>query len=412
MNIFWISVILFSAGYTFSSSIYPIAALFQGLQVLGLVGLMFSIFQLASFNQMSVYIQLLLPIYVIWQLYFLLRGDFEGLKYEDVKSLIFSGNYGVICSFVPLALLLPSTLPNVKKMFDAIFILLFLYLVFSVVLLSDLLNPDSLDAFSREALETSVKFLAFPAGLILLTFDLHTNKRRLFALAVFAVSILLAIVRARRGVLLMDGIVGIFAFTFFFFNTSKKIGWVLAIVYLLILGYQFYMIEYSFAKINFLGNLFEKGLENTRTYVEECFYASMSTMDWIVGKGYNQGYQCPGIDESVFANGVRRVIETDYLQLILTGGLVNLFLILAMILPAVFLGFFQSSNLFCKKAATWIMIWIFFLYPSNGYTFSLFHISMWLMVGLCYSGKFRNLSDQAIINYFTKDIKINTSGKA
>jgi hypothetical protein len=37
---------------------------------------------------------------------------------------------------------------------------------------------------------------------------------------------------------------------------------------------------------------------------------------------------------------------------------------------------------------------------------------MWLMVAICYNSKFRSLSDQIITNYFTKEIKLNTSGKA
>lgn len=412
LNIFWISVILFSAGYTFSSSLYSLAALFQGLQIIGLLGLFFSVFRLADFGGLNRYLQLLLILYILWQIFFMIRGDFSNLKYDDVKSLLLSGNYGLVCALVPFAVLIPVSLINVKKLFDASFILFFLYIIFSSVLLTDLLNPDSLDPFAREVLEVSVKFLAFPVGFVLLTLDLHSNKRKLFALTIFALSIVLAIIRARRGILMMDGIVLVFAFTFHFFKSAKKIGWVLAIVYSAILGYQFYVIEYSFAKLHFLGNLFEKGMENTRTYVENCFYSSMSTLDWIIGKGYNTGYRCPGIDDEIFKGGVRKIIETDYLQLILTGGLVNLTLLFAIILPAAFLGFFQSSNLFCKKAATWIMIWVFFLYPSNGYTFSVFHISMWLMVAICHNEKFRNLSDQVILNYFTKDIKLNTSGKA
>lgn len=412
LNIFWISIILYSAGYAFSSSIYALAAAFQGLQLIGIFGVAYSFFSLASARGMNVYFFLLFTVYTIWQIFSLARGSFEGMDYMEVKSLIFNANYGLSCMFVPLVVFLPVSLANVKKIFDASFILFFLYVVFTVALLTDLLNPDSLDAFSREALEGSVKFMAFPVCFILLTFDLHSNKRKLFALAVFALSIALSIVRARRGILLMDMIALIFAFAFYFFKSSKKLGWVLAFIYLAILVYQLIAIDIGIAKIGFFENLLDKGTANTRTYVENCFFSSMSTLDWIVGKGYNVGYQCKGIDDSIFKDGVRKVIETDYLQLIMVGGLVNVVLLLAMLLPAVFLGLFYSSNLLCKKAATWILIWMFFLYPSNGYTFSMFHISMWLMVALCYNGKFRSLSDQTIINYFTKNIKINANEKA
>ena len=412
INIFWISVILYSSGYAFSTSLYSLSAAFQVLQILGIFGLIFSMGNLINVEKLNVYFFLLFIIYFLWQLIFVVRGNFQDMDYEEVKSLFFNGNYGLICIFVPLVSLLPVSLFNFKKLFDASFILLFLYVIFTVSVFTNLLHPDPHNSFAREAFESSVKFLAFPVCFILLNFDLQSNRKKLIALGIFTLVILFAVFRARRGILMMCGIVAIFAFVFHFFRSSKKLGWALGIVYLLILGYQFYVIDYSFSKVNFLGNLFERGLENTRTYVEDCFYSSMSTMDWIVGKGYNEGYLCPGIDESVFGSSVRKVIETDYLQLILTGGLVNLILLLAIILPAVFLGLFHSSNLFCKKAATWIMIWLFFLYPSNGYTLSIFHISMWLMVASCYNKNFRALSDQTILNYFTRDINLNPSGKA
>lgn len=412
MNVFWISIILFSFGYVFSSSIYSLAAVFQVLQIIGILGFMFSIAVLIKVENLNAYFFLIFLIYIFWQLFFVIRGNFRNLEYEEVKSLFFNGNYGLISILVPLVSLLPVTLVNIKKLFDASVILFFLYLLFTLTLLPDLLNPDPYNSFSREAFELSVKFLAFPVCFILLTFDLHSVKRKILSIVIFSVIMIFAILRARRGILLMCSIAAVFALTFYFFRSSKRLGWALAIVYLLVLVYQLYTIDYSFSKIQFLSNIHERGLENTRIYVVDCFYSSMSTMDWIIGKGYNVGYLCPGMEESVYNNGLRKIIETDYLQLILTGGLINLILLMGIILPAVFLGLFHSSNIFCKKAATWILIWVFFLYPSNAYTVSIFHISIWLMIALCYNKKFRELSDQTIVNYFTKDIKIRTNGKA
>ncbi|OOG68950.1 hypothetical protein B0E43_21815, partial [Algoriphagus sp. A40] len=86
LNIFWISVILFSTGYTFSSSLYSLAAIFQGLQIIGLVGFLFSVLSLASIEKHSVYLSLLLIVYILWQIFFIIRGDFIDMDYEEVKS--------------------------------------------------------------------------------------------------------------------------------------------------------------------------------------------------------------------------------------------------------------------------------------------------------------------------------------
>lgn len=153
----------------------------------------------------------------------------------------------------------------------------------------------------------------------------------------------------------------------------------------------------------FFRNVASRGLEDTRGYVEDCFFNSMSSNDWLFGKGFNGGYKCPGIDEDIFEGGVRKVIETDFLQLIMNGGILNILLLGAIMVPAVILGLFFSKNNLVKTFAIWILLWVLFLYPTNVYSFSLFHISIWLSTGICYSSDIRMLSNSFIKKYFLSD---------
>ncbi len=407
LNLLWIGIILFSTGYVFSTNIYYSAAIFQGIQLVAIISLVVALSRSISFKLDNSYFSFLLFLYLLWQVVIVARGSYSEMTYEDVKSFIFSGNYGIFCLLVPLVALVPVKLVSMKKIFDAATILCILFIVFVIFNLSTLLDGDSSNPYAREILEGGVKFLGLSAGLILLTFTYHSKPRRLLAIAVFIIILIFAAIRARRGLLMMTFMIGMVSFLIYFFQSNKKIGWVLAILYLVFFGYQLIASEYTLSKISLFSNLYERGLENTRSYVENCFYSSMTTWDWIIGKGFNSGYKCPGIDESVFKGGLRKVIETDYLQLILTGGIVNLGLLLLIVVPAIILGLFYTRNMLTRISAIWIIIWLVFLYPSNAYTMSIFHVSVWVMISVCYSRKTRNLSSEFIFSYFTKELRLN-----
>jgi len=67
-----------------------------------------------------------------------------------------------------------------------------------------------------------------------------------------------------------------------------------------------------------------------------------------------------------------------------------------MLVPAVFKGFFDSKNMFCKAAAMFIVLWMVSLYPSVPNNFSMNYLFLWIAVGICYSEKLRQLPDAII----------------
>ncbi|SIN80442.1 hypothetical protein [Algoriphagus halophilus] len=412
INIFWISILLFSICYVMSSSLYSMAAIFQGIQIISILAFFFSLVHLIKLKDTNRYFLFFVGLLSIWQVLLLIRGDYAFMDYEDTKSMFFDANYGIFCLFVPLISLIKPNLIHLKKFMKVLVISSFIYLGYTLFFLPQMIQGDMLDTFSRELVESSFKFLAFPTMFFLLTSPYQSNRNKALSLIIFVLFMTLGAIKARRGILLMGGFVLGISIILNLWRTSNKIPWILVGVYLLVFVYQLVLIEFSATDIPLFSSLFDKGLVNTRTYVENCFFNSMSTMDWVIGKGYNAGYFCPGIDESIFKHGVRRVIETDYLQFILTGGILNLAMILFLMIPAAVLGMFYSKNLFCKSAACWILIWLVFLYPSNGFTFSVFHVSIWLMVSICYNGSFRNLDDKVLKKYLNMELKFNHREKA
>ncbi|HMW27307.1 MAG TPA: hypothetical protein PKC51_11730, partial [Ferruginibacter sp.] len=149
------------------------------------------------------------------------------------------------------------------------------------------------------------------------------------------------------------------------------------------------------AMFNFL---IDRGEEDTRTGVEEYMYADMSSTDWIIGKGIKGKYYCPIVDNVNDAEGAgfRDNIETGYLQIILKGGIISLALVLGMLIPAVYKGFFKSNNVLSKASAMWVFLWILYLYPTGGMVFNMSFVLVWIAAAICYSDKIRNLSDEQI----------------
>ena len=136
--------------------------------------------------------------------------------------------------------------------------------------------------------------------------------------------------------------------------------------------------------------------EDTRSNVEEAFYADMTTTEWIIGKGINGEYYCPGVENVMNNTSYRNIIETGYLQIILKGGIISLALLLLILIPAIYKGLFNSNNILSKGAALWIFLWTIYLYPTIGIGFCMYHLLVWISVGICYSGKIRAMADSDI----------------
>src|SRR5690606_8158699 len=111
-------------------------------------------------------------------------------------------------------------------------------------------------------------------------------------------------------------------------------------------------------------------------------------------------YWCPNVDLND-TTGYREMIETDYLNIILKGGIIHLALIILIALPAMVKALFYSKNLLSKAAGIWIMLWILSLYPLNVYSLDLNYCLFWICVGIGYSKDLRSLSDKALQRGFS-----------
>jgi hypothetical protein len=217
------------------------------------------------------------------------------------------------------------------------------------------------------------------------------------------VALYFVIFKARRGAIFMcatslaSGIM-----IYFIYSRNKAMMIVMSLLFV------------SITSIYFAGNnmpsvfnfLMERGDEDTRSGVEDYLAADMSDNDWIFGKGYNGKYFCPGVGDVTDTTGMgyRDIIETGYLQIVLTGGYITLGLLILILFPAIYLGLFRSKNVLSKSAAIWIFLWVIYEYPTVGVAFTMHYILVWISVGICYSKVIRMMPDSTI--------KVNLQGQS
>lgn len=214
-------------------------------------------------------------------------------------------------------------------------------------------------------------------------------KRWQWFLTTYLGSIVLTIFLARRGGLATSLLYLALAWLMysFFDKRTSKFSMILVAIVTVGLGYMLFtgMSDTLFA------TLLDRGMEDSRSGVEESFYADMKSInDWMFGRGWFGQYY-----EALQGN-YRSSIETGYLALILRGGFLYLIPYVLTLALTFVNGLFRSRNLFCKSFAIMALMQIVSLYPSGWPAFNFFHFILWVGVWVCNSTSFRKLSDNQV----------------
>jgi hypothetical protein len=358
-----------------------------GVMAIGAAGIM-------QYKFDNKYLQVVFTIYILYSLTIIPRGfktDFNSLK-----NMFLDVTFGIFPYLVPLVLLLPRNIAGYKNIFKVL-VIFGVFFIGCIVLFYDIVHdPDWYNIQSLLFIENFFGLLALPVGFILFTFYYHDNKKKLFALAVLFTALFFLIFRARRGSIFMCGSTVLAAGVVYLIHTKKKA----LIIGVTILFAAFYFLFVTNIKLPGMFTFLQsRSDEDTRTPVEQYMTASMTSKDWLIGKGINGKYYCPIVLDINDPSGNRGVIETGYLQIILKGGILSLGLLLLILIPAVYLGFFKSRNVLSKGAAMFILLWIVYLKPVIGVAFTMHYVLVWISVGICYSRKIGNLSDNDIKIY-------------
>ncbi len=396
---FWIGFTIYSAFFALSTTTTVNYIFCQFFQLVGMVLFIPATFKLISWKFTNDYLRTVFAIYIFWQMTVIMHGF--NFDYNAIKVLLFDAQFGLLLYFAPLILLFPKNLLYYKKIVLVILALGIIFLIYDVAFIGNITNLDYENNNSKFTYESFVKILSVPSGIILLTLIYQKKKVRTIAFVVIIVSILFAIYRARRALIIMS--LGPLVISYILYLYYQKKHFLIALIPFLLI----------FLFMTFGGNAFDKntpkmfsllsdrGTEDTRTGVELYFYKDLTFVDWIIGKGMNGKYYCPDIDLGVKTD-YRSTIETDYLNIILKGGLISLVLILMITIPAAIKGLFYSKNILSKAAAIWILLWVMELYPANVTSFSLHYLLLWVSIGICFSNTIRETSDEELVRIFSR----------
>ena len=389
INFFWLGFFIYTTSYAFAQSGHLNYKVFQGFQSIGLLSIFASAIHLIRIKLPNAYLQNVFIVYCLWLLLIILRGASH--DYGSIKKMLFDASYGMMPYFAPLILLFPQNIAFYKKAFRIIILFGIFYIIYDLAFIKDLLNTDHTSIKSTEIAEYSA-LLSIPSCFILLTFPYHSSKRIIFSIIVILLTLLFAIIRARRGLIFICASQILFSYFLYLGKSKNRMLNIVAFIIILLTGVYFTKDIHLENRENIFSFLMERGTKDTRTGVEEYFYNDLKPKDWALGKGINGQYFCPDIDENAIT-GYRSIIETGYLQIILNGGIVSLALILLIAIPAIFKGLFYSRNTLSKAAGLWILSWVMYLYPTTMQGFTLYYALFWISIGICYSKTVRNIPE-------------------
>lgn len=395
-DLFWLGFMIYTVAFAVSQTTMVSWILCQAFQLLGLGMILVGAFSQLRFTFDSLSFKHLYVLYMAWLAFVVVRG--LATDYDGIKAMLFDASFGLFPYFVPLIVLFPRNLLFYKRLFDVIFIFGLAFLAISAVFIKQIIIADNENLISKGIVEVFTRTMGMTTGFILLTFVYHTKKRNLLSIFILFVIMLMAIYKGRRGLLIMSVLPLMVAYFFYLFESKAKI---LVVLISVLVGGVLLVYGMSFLEKSSLFNtLKDRGLEDTRSSVEACFYDDMTFKDWVIGRGMRGEYYCPGIDIGS-GSKYRYVIETDYLQIMLKGGIISFGLLLLITIPAAFLGLFRSKNLLSKAAGAWIILALINMYPSTVNTFSINYLIVWISVGIGYSKAIRDLPELVLKKYFS-----------
>ena len=195
----------------------------------------------------------------------------------------------------------------------------------------------------------------------------------------------------------------LFLFNLYFYIKSKRSGARVAAVLLSIVfvcGAAYY-----FMSSDLFSFIHQRGLEDTRSGVDEALLSQMSDMELIFGKGLNgRYYYLLSMDD--YLGGWRYGSETGFYNIVLKGGYLMAILYIVLLAYPALLGIFKSNNTLCKALGFYIMLSLVKLYPFGWLAFNMEFLVIWMGVVLCYTPSIRKMSDLDVYSrFFSLDAK-------
>lgn len=329
----------------------------------------------------------------LWTIFIL----FTGLKFNYVylRDLVISP-YTFLPYLFPFIVRLYDY-KNFSKLLDIIHIINIIYLI----LIATYFLSSKVELLKSVGfIEDLNKYFCFPNFLMLLSFRKINKKKKFISILVFIVGLLLSVLAARRSLTWTFGWALIISVFVNYFDRSSNYLVKLRFIFTFLFAGFFIYFGFDYVEKNLLGNLNERLYVDSRSTVIEDFNNDMSSTDMFLGRGIGGTYNLLQTD-FIFDFDEQRVderniIESGYLNLVLYGGYLYVFLLAVVLMKAIYNGFFRSNNMLSKISASYILIFLIEAFPAGVMMFNIRFYILWFCVVLCWNSNVYQMEDQEI----------------
>lgn len=332
---------------------------------------------------------------------------FSIVFFQTVRSFSFNPDFykemlSTSDTFYPfiLALILLSedTLFILKKSIRAI-----IYFNIAFLLLSFVFYGRIVDNSSFDFMELVNKYFAYANGFLLLTFHYYNKKVKFLIVLVFALSLFFAIIQARRNQMFTLSLFLIFSIIVYFIRVKipvyKKILISFFSLLLFVGGITILFLQFQ---DSIFKKLIERGVEDTRSFVEQDFWYDMDEASIVLGRGIAGTYKCPSLyGVNVNSKFDRGRIETGYLHHILKIGIIGFILMLIITFIALLNGFNKSKNYLAIGASFYLLVYLLEQYPAGNPILTLRLLIFWICIKLLWSRSFLEIPENELKLFLT-----------
>lgn len=381
----------------------------NGIRVI--TGIAFIIFLLRNIkgNPIKGFTGLLYSILVLWTMVLVFRFIFEDI--DSFKGVSFNqklGNTFLSDNFLPyllpLSLLCFGNNRNIdfgyfiklSKKFGYLFVILLPIALYSMLTFrydaSIILGEGGYSEFVNKS---TLGIISLLPAFVFIYFKKYLPKRDWWVFMITLIGALfIGLYMARRGRSAVYLLYFVSCWMLYLFFNKKSSKASLLFVAFIVVAVCFMI--FSSTQDSIFSLLVTRGLEDTRSGVEQNMIADMHGWDWVIGRGLFGEYYDPMF-------GINRPdIETGYLALILKGGLIYLICFVGILLTSACKGLFKSNNLFIKAFAIIMIISVIDLYPFGWPKFNFHYFTVWIGVYMCNKPAYRRLTDEQVYNMYFK----------
>ena len=378
----------------------PIASLLNNTtlwwSISGLILIIFFLSRYYFFDKRNSDNLMILWLYLLWNIACILRGVFEAELYWDWKALM--GN--------AMALLMPVVIfSTTNKMMVQSLLAFYVKYALPLFLLIGLFIRT--DAFG---------FYLIPISLLILFLPAFTTRQRIIVLIVTAV-LFIADPAARSNVIKF-GVPILILLVYYFKNviTGKilevtRLTMLILPIILLVLGVTgvfnvFKIQEYIKGDVTAVGldnegNRVEMNIvEDTRTFIyEEVIHSAVNNKYWLLGRTPARGNDSEAfgmIGAELTGRYERITNEIGVANIFTWTGIVGVIIYFLIFYRASYLAINKSRNIYIKMLGLYVSFRWLFSWVEDVNSFSLNYFMLMMMLGLCFSHSFRNMTEKEI----------------